>query len=288
MIRAALSCDAGFISTFLEGYTETSMFLRANLAAHGIGSTGRHPHSCDVWLWEEDSRLRGVFALCADGTALMQMPGAEPALWDLLARELGGRHIAAMNGEAGQCAGARRALGHADATTILDRTEPLMVLSLADLHVPPADHHVLRRPHDNDVALLIEWRMAYNTDVLGIAPDAAGRSRAASHLAVLRQADALRVLEVEGQPSAMTAFNARLRDIVQVGGVFVPPEERGRGFGRSVVGLHLREAADTGVERGVLCAASDTAKRAYGSLGFSAVGSYHLLAFSHHQPVKTP
>ena len=41
------------------------------------------------------------------------------------------------------------------------------------------------------------------------------------------------VVEAAGVPVSYSAFNARLPDAVQVGGVFTPRDLRGRGYARS-------------------------------------------------------
>ncbi len=80
-------------------------------------------------------------------------------------------------------------------------------------------------------------------------------------------------------PLAMTGFNARLPDIVQVGGVYTPPDLRGRGHARRAVALHLAAARDAGIRRATLFSGSDMASRAYRSIGFRQIGDWTLLIF---------
>ncbi|HEY6061485.1 MAG TPA: GNAT family N-acetyltransferase, partial [Gemmatimonadales bacterium] len=81
------------------------------------------------------------------------------------------------------------------------------------------------------------------------------------------------------RPVAFSAFNAALPDIVQVGGVWTPPELRNRGYGRAVVAGSLLDARSRGVTRAVLFAEREDAKRAYVGIGFRVVGEYGLLLF---------
>lgn len=76
----------------------------------------------------------------------------------------------------------------------------------------------------------------------------------------------------------MTAFNARLPEIVQVGGVWTPPELRGRGYARCVIAAHLRVARRSGADRAILFTDEENlpAQRAYEALGFSEIGTYGL------------
>ena len=66
---------------------------------------------------------------------------------------------------------------------------------------------------------------------------------------------------------------------MQIGGVWTPPEFRGRGYARGVVAGSLVVARKHGVQRAVLFAdpANDTARRAYLYLGFRIVGDYGLV-----------
>jgi predicted GNAT family acetyltransferase len=81
---------------------------------------------------------------------------------------------------------------------------------------------------------------------------------------------------------AYAAFNAALPEIVQLGGVWTPPERRGRGYGRAVVAGALLAARDGGAQRAVLFTGDDNvaAKRAYAALGFRRVGDWGLVLFA--------
>src|SRR5438552_10624203 len=81
-----------------------------------------------------------------------------------------------------------------------------------------------------------------------------------------------------------SVFNAMLPDIVQIGGVWTPPEFRGRGYARAVVAGSLLAARKQGVARAVLFAdpANERARRAYQFLGFRIVGDYGLVLLALH------
>jgi predicted GNAT family acetyltransferase len=94
------------------------------------------------------------------------------------------------------------------------------------------------------------------------------------------------VLEADGALAAYSAFNARLPEIVQVGGVWTPRPQRGRGFARAVVAASLLEARAEGVARAVLFTESPAARRCYEALGFRKVSEYGLVIFTHPVPWK--
>lgn len=74
----------------------------------------------------------------------------------------------------------------------------------------------------------------------------------------------------------MAGINARLPDIVQIGGVYTPPEARGRGHARRALAGLLRWCREAGVRRSVLFAYSTQAARAYEALGYKRVGDYRV------------
>jgi predicted GNAT family acetyltransferase len=84
------------------------------------------------------------------------------------------------------------------------------------------------------------------------------------------------LLEQDGWPVASTGFNARLPDVVQIGGVYTPPALRGRGYARAAVAGSLLAVRETGVRRAVLFTGTDNepARRTYLALGFRVVGDF--------------
>ena len=92
---------------------------------------------------------------------------------------------------------------------------------------------------------------------------------------------------LDRQPVAMTGFNARLPEIVQVGAVYTPPLLRNKGYARLAVALHLAEARETGTRHAVLFAASDAAARAYQAIGFLPTFAFALVLFSSSAKVAT-
>ena len=85
---------------------------------------------------------------------------------------------------------------------------------------------------------------------------------------------------------SMTAFNARLPDCVQVGGVWTPPELRSRGYARCAVAGSLLEAREKGAEQAILFTDDAAARRTYLALGFRVIGDYGILQFDSPQNVR--
>jgi predicted GNAT family acetyltransferase len=160
--------------------------------------------------------------------------------------------------------------------------EILYSLSLADLVVPEAlSRLVARTPGDDEMALVLDWRMLYAAETSDL-PDTPEERRRQHDLLHAFHADGHDVLLFDAAtPVAYSGFNAALPDMVQVGGVFTPAGLRGRGYARCVVAASLVAARARGVERAILFTADDNvaAQRAYLALGFRPAGDYGIVIF---------
>jgi predicted GNAT family acetyltransferase len=76
---------------------------------------------------------------------------------------------------------------------------------------------------------------------------------------------------------SMSAFNAALPDIVQLGGIFTPPQHRGRGHAKRAVAAQLLAARDAGATRSVLFTKNPSAVRCYEALGFELLSEFALV-----------
>jgi predicted GNAT family acetyltransferase len=81
------------------------------------------------------------------------------------------------------------------------------------------------------------------------------------------------------RPVSMSAFNATLPDIVQIGGVYTPPALRGRGYAKVAVAGSLIAARQRGVSRAVLFTDNPSAARSYEAVGFTRIGNYGVVLF---------
>ena len=86
-------------------------------------------------------------------------------------------------------------------------------------------------------------------------------------------------------PVAMAAINASVRDQVQVGGVFVPRENRNCGLGRKVTTAVLQKARTEGANTAILFANNPPAARAYEAMGFQQIGWYRIALLQTPQKV---
>lgn len=271
-LRLATEADGPAIVTFLRDHIESSMFPLANLVDHGFGRN--HPNAQRIWIETEGPDVTGLIALTEAGSLLPQFPTERV---DRFAEAIDGERIAMILGEACQVSALRTALGLIKAPLRTLSVEPHFSLDLSDLIVSDGEG-VLAPLSAAPTQLLVDWRVAYEVETFGGEPSAL-RADAARQIARWTAEGSHRVLMSAGQPIAMTGFNARLPDIVQIGGVWTPPDLRRRGHARRAVALHLSEARKAGVSRAVLFAASQPAARAYRAIGFHQIGEFSLCIF---------
>jgi GNAT superfamily N-acetyltransferase len=269
MFRRAGAGDAAALEAILSARPAATMFARANLREHGLGG----PRSTRFWIGGGS-----VLGLTGDGMVLpcLSDTAHAGAAAQTLATEVPAAVVlAGMIGPAPEVRAVLAATGLAGAPCRLNADEPGCVLDLPDLRMPPALPDAVLSPAAADDAFLPDWRAAYHAEVLGT-PPAEAKDRAAAEIAAYVARGSHRVLRVAGRPVAFAGFNAILPDIVQVGGVYVPPALRGRGHGRRVVALHLAEA---GVPRACLFSVSASALRAYAAIGFRPAAPIALVLF---------
>lgn len=283
MLRAARPGDETRVDAFLSGYRETSMFLRGNLHAHGLDERD-DPHGTAFWLEETGDQVTAVFGLSNAGFVMLQAPEASDALLSEFALGIAGQRVAGVTGDPDLAGRMIAALGLEDAAFALREPEPLYRLHLAALDTAGLGFELTRPPHEGDRALLYDWFLAYETE-LHMSPSdkraAAARRRTQRALSC----DCVRLLLSDGTPVAMTATNAALPDMVQVGGVYAPPAFRGKGYARTAVARHLEELRAHGVKTAILFASGPAASRAYEAIGFERIGSYALAILAQPQVI---
>jgi len=279
-VRTLSEADAPALDAFLTRHRDSSMFLRANARQAGLEYHGAPLQAVYVAAVEDDAVI-GVAAHAWNGMVILQAPAHASVLAQACV-DLSGRHVKGLTGPARQVREARTAFGLDEAPTALDGNERLYALDLADfrpLAVLATDAIVCRAPQPDEYETLRAWRVAYDIELLGATGTPEERRRAAEFLdRQIAQGNAWVAVE-NGRLLSLSAFNACLPDIVQLGGIYTPPELRGRGYARVAVAASLMAARDRGVARAVLFTGNPNAERTYHALGFQRVGDYSLVLF---------
>jgi len=274
--------DEADLDTFLARHADTSMFLRSNTRSAGLTDRGE-PMQATYVAALEGGRIAGVAAHCWNGMVLVQ--ALERSHVVAAAREAvrrSGRTVTGFSGPWDQVVAARQALGLGAAPTTKDSRDGLYALDLARLVVPPqlaSGALRCRHPAEGELELLVAWRVRFAIEALGAADGPELHQASTDDVRLQHQRGSDWLLLAGAAPVSHAVFNATLPDIVQIGGVWTPPEFRGRGYARAVVAGSLLAARKQGVHRAVLFAdpANEAARRAYLFLGFRVVGDYALV-----------
>ena len=271
-MRAAVQADLPAIAAFLTTHITTAMFPLSNLRRHGWNSDA--PRGVRVWLAKDADTVTDVLCITNEG---MVMPNCPSGNWADIAEICANRPLIGLAGDGSQCDAIVSALSLGNAPAGLNGREPLMQLELADLVIPEGDGQ-LAALSNNNLTQMAQWRAAFVVEAMGIDPDNAAEI-GTRDVTMFIANDSHRVLMVNDTPVAMTGFNAALPHTVQIGGVYTPPEFRGKGYARRAVALHLQEAHGNDVTRAILAAANPAAQRAYDAIGFQSTGHFTLHLF---------
>ena len=273
--RLAQIDDLPRIDTFLSQHIQTSMFPLANLRDYGL--RGPDPRAVNIWMLDDDPRA--LLAMTNEGMVLPQCPDcSDQELVDAIDL-IRGRKLFGVAGEATQTRRIMRLAGWENRQATLNSDEPSFTLDLDQLILPDTTGAELVPLGDLDREVTENWRRDYLIEVMEF-PANRARKYAARDYESYAKRDSHRVLIIRGRPVAMTGFNVRLPQVVQIGGVYTPPDLRGRGYARLAVALHLQEVRSGGATRAVLFAASEAAVRAYKAIGFQPAGHFSLILFN--------
>lgn len=279
-LRLLTEGDQAAVEAFLTQHRDTSMFLRANLRRRGFTYRGQ-PHEALYAAVFDGPRVIAVAAHCWNGMLLVQAPVEIEPLAKYVV-EASGRKVTGFSGLRDQVQQARDALGLADAPAQLDGDEDLYVLALEALRDPPATSEPItcRPARAGERDELLRWRFAYEVELLGATDSESMRRGAAAFLDAQLSAGHAWVAVSGERLLSFSGFNAALPDIVQLGGIYTPPELRGRHYAKHAVAAQLTAARDRGVSRSVLFTDNPSAARCYQALGFRRSGGLSLVLLS--------
>lgn len=262
------------VEPFLRANAASVMFPLNNLVRYGLdGSDGYAPR-----MWRnEHGEITDILSITKDGMVMPFLPSGD---YEAASKAIAGRTVIGVIGPAAAARGIQTSLGLRDIQTELDADEAHFSLSLKDMSVPHGDTRIVPSSEDTrDV--LTGWLIDYHVSILGMTPQAAAKAVPDRITQEIRENR--RVILMDGDtPLSTTAFNAALPDIVQVGGVYTPPQLRGQGHARRAVALHLAQAHADGVRTATLFANHPSAIAAYRAVGFKQIGDWVLCIF------KTP
>jgi predicted GNAT family acetyltransferase len=283
-LRVLVPGDEAPLFEFLTARLESSLFFISNVERAGLVDRGERYQGTYVAAFDARGAITAVAGHSWSGNLLLQGDvGLELAA--ARAVEASGRRLRGLVGPWPLVGRARDALRPSDVSVAHDGRDLLYSLSLDAMKRPEllgrADV-ALREPTAAETSGVVgAWRAEYHAELLGAARSAALEQQGRREAEEWRQSGELWVLTVGAEIVAMTGFNAETRGIAQVGGVFTPPERRGRGYGRAAVAGSLELARQRGVDRSILFTGETNlaAQRAYAGLGYQVIGDFGLVLF---------
>lgn len=274
--------DEAALEAFLLRHLESSVFLLSNLREAGFVDRGEALQGRYAAAFE-DGHITAVAGHFWNGLVLLQAPAHVAALLAGCLTSLD-RRVEGFIGPWQQVEAARQAYDAGGRGLQFHQREILQSLSLDALRVPErlaAGDWTCRPATPADLRLLGAWRAQYCVETIAASPGPALDTQSAREIKRLHDRQSVWLLESRGLPVAMASHNASLDDLVQIGGVFTPPEQRGRGYGRAVVAGALLAAQAAGKARAVLFTHDDNypAQQAYAGLGFETIGDYGMALY---------
>lgn len=280
-IKILESGDEALVEAYLLPRLESSMFLLSNMRQAGLTDNGERYAGTYVASMD-DRQVTGVVAHFNQGNLICQAPIKIVSELATAAINHSDRQVHGVVGPADQVQKISDKLEITPSSIQMDETEHLYRLILSQMKIPePLQSGALlgRRIEPRDLDQLTEWRVAYEMEALG--------SDDTPHLHKVSRAGMERslhegtgwVVEFAGQRVSFSGFNALLKEAVQIGGVWTPPNLRGRGYARGAVATSLIDARAEGVATAILFTDYENipAQTAYEALGFQRVGDYRLL-----------
>ena len=283
-IRKLTRSDELSLARFLQPQLESSMFLYGNMQQAGLVYEGQRLQGFYVAAFDGDQMV-GVVAHYWNGNICIQAPDHLENLLSEVIR-ISKLPLVGFIGPDDQVIRAKRILGISSSEMRHDEAEGLYSLDLQDLIVPKILNQPYiswRRAGSDDLELLTRWLVAMNVETLGkVVTPALHQNRRASVKRIIENGNTW-ILEVDGIPASTSGFNADIESspgyrIVQIGGVFTPPELRRRGFARAVVAASLLDAKAESAAKAILFTGESNfpAQKAYAAIGFQRTGTYRL------------
>ncbi|MGI9215084.1 MAG: GNAT family N-acetyltransferase, partial [Gammaproteobacteria bacterium] len=285
-IRLLNKKDTKKLEAYLGLYKSECMFICSNLSVAGIEYKGADIQGEYFGYFrynplELTEQLDGVIVHYWNGNVMMH--ASDQTILKQLVIHLKNnitRPIAGILGSNIQAEYVIQNLGLSNANFSINRKEWLYKINIANLNevnFPKKLDVVSAKEVSKD--LLIRWMQAYDVEALGASKDSNLEKRAIEKVNRLLKNDCC-ILLSKGKPVSLCAFNARLEDMVQVGPVWTPPEQRNKGFAKLLLTFALFQEKIKGTKEAILFTYNPAAIKVYLSIGFKKIGDYRLALFS--------
>lgn len=277
-IRLLTNKDKELLEEFLSPHKSECMFILNNISIAGLEYEDKPFHG-EYWgYFHEKSQLfRGVIVHYWNGNIMMFSPD-EGILHELILalKENISRPVEGILGTNSQAEIVINHLKLLEENYSINYKEELFELELKNfVEYTPIKNSYAVTAKEVSRGILINWMNAYEAEALGVEENSHLRKKTEECVDRLVRGDCW-VLIVNNIPVSLSAFNARIKGLVQVGPVWTPPEFRNQGFAKAVVGYSLWEERKKQTEKVILFTNEPAAIKVYRALGFEKIGYYRL------------
>jgi GNAT superfamily N-acetyltransferase len=277
-VRLLDAKDKKRLEDFLAPHKSQSMFICSNLRAAGVEYKNEMFHGeyfgsfCSL-----SGNLNGVIVHYWNGNIMMFASNLSTlSHLVLILKQNIKRSIIGILGPDNQAKLVIKELGLVNEDYEVNSKEGLYELHLEkldQLHLPPGFKIIDASRASKDT--LIKWIENYEIEALCAERNIELVKRVENKVDRLMKSDCL-VLIKDGIAVSLSAFNARIEGMVQIGPVWTPPEYRNQGFSRLLVASSLLTEKNNGTKAAILFANNPAAVRSYESIGFKIIGDYRL------------
>lgn len=285
-IRLLKSQDTQVLEEYLAPHKAECMFICSNLKATGIEYGGSDFEGEYFGYFDINDQLQGVIVHYWNGNVMMHSEDHDVLEKLILHLKKNiSRPIAGILGPNIQAEHVIKNLGLSGLSFGINSNEGLYEINLGALNEfnIPSNMKIIST-QDVSKDILIKWMKSYDIEALGALDDENLEKQVKEHCNLRLQKNDSWVLLLDGTPVALSAFNARLSDMVQVGPVWTPPEYRNKGFARLLLAYTLHQEKLKGTKQAILFTDNPAAIKAYLAIGFKKIGNYRLALLE--KPIK--
>ncbi len=266
------------LEKYLAPHKAECMFICSNLKAAGIEYKGGDFEGEYFGYFDTNEQLQGVIVHYWNGNIMMHAESND--ILERLILHLKNnirRPVAGVLGPDIQAERVIQNLGLLEYSFSINSNEGLYKIDL-EAYSKPRMPEAMRVVPAQDVSksILILWMKNYDIEALGVPDNNDLNAKIEGDVNRRLKQNNSWVLLLDGIPVALSAFNARLEDMVQVGPVWTPPEYRNKGFARLLLAYTLYEESLNGIKQAILFTNNPAAIKAYLAVGFKRIGNYRL------------
>lgn len=277
-IRLLKSQDTQVLEEYLAPHKAECVFICSNLKAAGIIYKSGDFEGEYFGCFDTNEELQGVIVHYWNGNVMMHAKdhGVLEKLILYLKKNIN-RPIAGVLGPNIQAEHVINKLGLSKYNFGINSNEELYIINLKDLNeIKISINMKIVLAQDIIKDILIMWMKNYYIEALGALNDETLEIKVQKDWDLRLQKNDTWVLLLDETPVALSAFNARLADMVQIGPVWTPPEHRNKGYARLLLAYTLYQEKLKGTKQAILFTNNPAAIKAYIAIGFKKISNYRL------------